>query len=224
MVETLALFPLGTVLLPGTSLPLHVFEPRYRQLTIDLVTGALPGRRFGVVAVRDGWTPDEDGTAGLHDVGCTASLREVRRLPDGRFDIVTVGEARFRLLGLQTTTAPYLMGTVEWMPDREDVDREQLRPLAVAAHTAHRHYCATAWNREDWAKAKPEADPELLPHVLASDCLLSLADRQELLEQTDPLERLKLIRRVLIRETGLLGELRAVWMPLSKFAVDCSRN
>ena len=47
-VETLPLFPLGTVLLPGAALPLHVFEPRYRQLTIDLLTGAVPGKQFGV--------------------------------------------------------------------------------------------------------------------------------------------------------------------------------
>ena len=61
--ETLPLFPLGTVLMPGASLPLHIFEPRYRQLTVDLVTGAVPDRQFGVVAVREGWTPDDDGIA-----------------------------------------------------------------------------------------------------------------------------------------------------------------
>ena len=62
---------LGTVLLPGAPLPLHVFEPRYRQLTIDLVTGAVAGKQFGVVAVREGWGPD-DGRGGLHESGCTA--------------------------------------------------------------------------------------------------------------------------------------------------------
>ncbi len=46
--ETLPLFPLGTVLMPGASLPLHIFEPRYRQLTVDLVTGAVPGTGFSI--------------------------------------------------------------------------------------------------------------------------------------------------------------------------------
>ncbi|HEY2220520.1 LON peptidase substrate-binding domain-containing protein [Actinomycetospora sp.] len=143
MVETMPLFPLGTVLLPGASLPLHVFEPRYRQMTIDLVTGAVPGKQFGVVAVREGWGPD-DGPDGLHEIGCTASLREVRRLPDGRFDMLTVGDRRFRLLDIDDTAAPYLVANVEWIPDLEADDPEALEPLELAARAAHRRYCTTA--------------------------------------------------------------------------------
>ena len=58
MAETLPLFPLSTVLLPGASLPLHIFEPRYRQLTVDLVTETLPDRCFGVAAIRQLCPPD----------------------------------------------------------------------------------------------------------------------------------------------------------------------
>src|SRR5688500_20245230 len=82
--ETLPLFPLGTVLLPGATLPLHVFEPRYRQLTLDLVTGAVPDGAFGVIAVRAGGAPDDAGSVGLHTVGRTGLLRAVRRLPARR--------------------------------------------------------------------------------------------------------------------------------------------
>ncbi|MGH3828661.1 MAG: LON peptidase substrate-binding domain-containing protein, partial [Pseudonocardiaceae bacterium] len=110
MVETVPLFPLGTVLLPGASLPLHIFEPRYRQLTVDLVTGAVPGRSFGVIALKQGLGAVEQ----THDIGCTAVLQEARRLPDGRFDIVSRGEKRFRLLDIDDTSAPYLVGRVEW--------------------------------------------------------------------------------------------------------------
>ena len=110
MAETVPLFPLGTVLLPGATLPLHIFEPRYRQLTVDLVTGAVPDKEFAVVAVREGFTPDDDGMAALHTIGCTAELRDVRRLPDGRYDIVTRGSRRFRLLDLNAESKPYLMG------------------------------------------------------------------------------------------------------------------
>ena len=59
MVANLPLFPLSTVLMPGAPLPLHIFEPRYRQLTVDLVTGAVPGKQFGVIAVREGFDGDE---------------------------------------------------------------------------------------------------------------------------------------------------------------------
>ncbi|MCD2196418.1 LON peptidase substrate-binding domain-containing protein [Actinomycetospora endophytica] len=142
-VETLPLFPLGTVLLPGAPLPLHVFEPRYRQLTIDLVTGAVPGKQFGVVAVREGWGPD-DGPEGLHEIGCTAALREVRRLPDGRFDMLTMGDRRFRLIDVDDSTAPYLVANVEWLPDVEGGDPEAIEPLERAARAAHRRYCTTA--------------------------------------------------------------------------------
>lgn len=245
VVETMPLFPLGTVLLPGASLPLHIFEPRYRQLTIDLVTGALPDKQFGVVAVREGWNPD-DGRGGLHDVGCTARLREVRRLPDGRFDVQTQGERRFRLLEVDETAAPYLVGTVEWLPDLEGDDSDDLAPLAMAARAAHQRYCTTAWRARRTstpdtddagepgaaepddatlaAEPNPGVDTAELAHRLAGDCLLPLDDRQDLLAETRAGERLRMVRALMVREAGLLGELHAVWAPAAQFAVPHSTN
>jgi uncharacterized protein len=224
--ETLPLFPLGTVLMPGASLPLHIFEPRYRQLTVDLVTGAVPEKEFGVIAVREGFTPDDDGTAALHPVGCTAQLEDVRRLPDGRFDIVSCGARRFRLIDLDADAKPYLMGSVEFLPDTDtpDVAPELMQMLAAAARGAHRRYCTTAWKADDWAEPAAEVEPGNLPHVLASDCLLPIADRQRLLEETSPVERLRMVRALLARETGLLSRLRAVPAPITTYAVDHSVN
>jgi Lon protease-like protein len=224
--ETLPLFPLGTVLLPGATLPLHIFEPRYRQLTVDLVTGAVPTKQFGVVAVREGWTPDDDGIAGLHDVGCTAELREVRRLPDGRFDVVTRGARRFRLLDLDADAKPYLLGTIEYLPDAEPAGEagDLTRMLIRSARDAHRRYCATAWKTGDWSEPGADVEPSTLPHVLAADCLLPIGDRQRLLEQRSPTERLRMVRELMARETGLLEQLRAVPAPMTTFAVDHSFN
>jgi uncharacterized protein len=223
--ETLPLFPLGTVLMPGASLPLHIFEPRYRQLTVDLVTGAVPDKEFGVVAVRDGWAPDQDGLAGLHTIGCTAELRDVRRLPDGRFDIVTRGARRFRLLDLDDESKPYLMGSVEFLPDVDAPDIDGMTPmLTAAARAAHRRYCATAWKTGDWSEPAADLEPNTLPHVLAADCLLPIGDRQQLLEQTSPVERLRMVRTLLARETGLLSQLGAVPAPITTFAVETSVN
>jgi uncharacterized protein len=223
---TLPLFPLATVLLPGASLPLHVFEARYRQLTTDLVTGELPGRSFGVVAIRPGWSTEEVDSAGLHEFGCTAALRQVHRLPDGRFDITTDGERRFRVLDVDASTAPYLIGTVEWVPDDEPIgdDACQLPILAKAAREAHRHYCATAWRREDWNEPPTDTNPAVLAHLLAADCLLPLEDRQELLEEVCPAHRLRIIRRMLWREAEFLRTLRAVPVPFTQFAAEPSRN
>jgi uncharacterized protein len=220
--ETVPLFPLGTVLLPGASLPLHIFEPRYRQLTVDLVTGAVPGRSFGVIAVKQGLDSVEE----THDIGCTAVLQEARRLPDGRFDVVTRGEKRFRLLDIDNTSAPYLIGRVEWVPDDgPPTEQSMLLPtLARAAREAHRQYCWAAWQHGDWEEPKEDVDIAALAHLLASDCLLTLEDRQALLEECDPADRLRLVRTMLVREAAFLRTLRAVPVPLSQFAVKASHN
>ena len=223
----LPLFPLGTVLLPGAALPLHIFEPRYRQLTVDLVTGAVPGRSFGVVAIRQGHEIGDLSAIELHQMGCTAVLQEAKRLPDGRFDVVTTGERRFRIVDVDASSAPYLIGAVEYVPDEDLPDERQqalLGPLAAAARAAHRHYCATAWRNGDWHEPDHDVTPEELAHLLAADCLLSLEDRQHLLEETQPAARLLLVRRMLLREAEFLRELRAVPVPFTQFAIESSKN
>jgi uncharacterized protein len=215
------LFPLSTVLMPGAPLPLHIFEPRYRQLTVDLVTGTVPDKQFGVIAVREGWTSDD--TSALHRVGCTAELLDVRRLPDGRYDIVTRGARRFRLLDVDAEVRPYLMAEVEFLPDQPDAAAD-LAALAGAARAAHRRYCTAAWKTGDWSE--PDRDVRLgeLAHLLAADCLLPIADRQRLLEQTSPEIRLRMVRALMVREAGLLRQLRAVPAPIDTFTVEPSAN
>jgi hypothetical protein len=208
--------------MPGAALPLHIFEPRYRQLTIDLVTGVMPDKRFGIVAMREGWEPDDEA-AGLHRVGCSAELLDARRLPDGRFDIVTRGVRRFRLLGVDTETRPYLVGQVEYVPD-QPVATDEFPALAAAARAAHRRYCDTAWKSGEWTEPAADVGPDELAHLLAADCLLPIADRQLILEQTAPEIRLRMVRAMLIREAGLLDRLRAVPAPLHTFAVGHSAN
>ena len=124
----LPVFPLATVLFPGLVLPLHIFEERYRALVrhlVDLPEGA--PREFGVVAIQAGWevapagpgaraTPSV-GEVTLHEVGCTAELRQVTELADGGFDIVTVGRRRFRIAEVDDSAEPYLTADVEWLPE-----------------------------------------------------------------------------------------------------------
>jgi Lon protease-like protein len=226
VVATIPLFPLGTVALPGASLPLHIFEPRYRQLTVDLVTGAVPGKEFGVVAVREGFDPDRQGVTALAPVGCTVRLLDVRRLPDGRYDIVTEGARRFRLLSVDDGAKAYLRGEVEWEPDTAVVDAaaEDTRMLVAAARAAHRAYCAAAWRSEDWTAPAKEVDVAQLAHVLSADCLLPLSDRQALLEERDPVERLRRVRFLLARERGLLATLGAVPTPMATYAETFAPN
>ncbi|MCP2169504.1 LON peptidase substrate-binding domain-containing protein [Goodfellowiella coeruleoviolacea] len=226
MAETLPLFPLGTVLLPGASLPLHIFEPRYRQLVADLVTGTVPDRRFGVVAIRQGWEVGPDNAESLYEVGCSALLREARRLPDARFDAIAVGERRFQLLDVDHDGAPYLIGRVEWLPDTDPPEEEAstMPGYAEAVLAAHRRYCDQAWHREDWTAPPPAADPDLLAYLVAADSLLPVEDRQRLLAETSPARRLRMIRSLLCRETEFLRVLHAVPLPLAEYATEITPN
>jgi uncharacterized protein len=224
--ELLPLFPLQTVLLPGANLPLHIFEPRYRQLTVDMVTGEIPEKRFGVVAIKTAVTEEVDKADQLLAIGCSALLRQATRLPDGRYDIITTGERRFRLLDLDATSAPYLMGTIEWVPDAEipPSHADRVPGLSKSARIAYRRYCETAWEREDWTEPAEDTEIGNLAHLLAADCLLPMEDRQALLEEIRPLHRLRMVYRLLTREAGIISALRAVPAPASAFAAPMNLN
>lgn len=226
MAETIPLFPLAAVLLPGASLPLHIFEPRYRQLVMDLVTEALPGRSFGVVATKPGWTVEVSEADQVQKVGCSALLREVKRLDDGRFDIVTTGDRRFTLLEIDSTSAPYLLGVVDWLPDATPSPRNAalLPALAKSARAAHQRYCRAAWQRDDWTEPPADTDPAQLAHLVAADCLLATYDRQKLLEETDPARRLRMARKLLDLEAAILSKLHAVPMQVADMEKPGSLN
>jgi Lon protease-like protein len=105
----LPLFPLHSVLCPGIALPLHIFEPRYREMIGYCLETGSP---FGVVLIRDG--REVGPLAGqIAEVGTTAAIRQAGRYPDGRLDIVTVGETRFRIVSVDSASQAYLVGTVE---------------------------------------------------------------------------------------------------------------
>jgi uncharacterized protein len=224
--ETLPIFPLQTVLLPGANLPLHIFEPRYRQLTVDLVKGDVPEKRFGVSAIKNPVTEEIDKADQLQAVGCSAVLRQATRLPDGRYDIVTTGERRFRLLDLDATSAPYLLGTVEWLPDAEipPAKADRVSSLEQSARAAYRRYCETAWEREDWTEPGDDTEIGNLAHLLAADCLLPVEDRQTLLEEVRPLHRLRMVYSLLTREAGIIAALHAVPAPASAFSAPMNLN
>ncbi|MEU4446822.1 LON peptidase substrate-binding domain-containing protein [Actinosynnema sp. NPDC050801] len=226
MTTTLPLFPLGTVLLPGASLPLHVFEPRYRQLTVDLVTGAVPERTFGVVSIKQGWEVGAENVEALSDIGCTAVLQEARRLPDGRFDLTTKGGRRFRLLEVHEDSAPYLVASVRWLPDTAaPPEVEAVLPLlAESARAAHGRYRQAAYQSVGRRPPGPDIALPDLAYALAGDCLLTLEDRQRLLEETSPARRLRMVRKVLHREAGILDALSAVPAPLSELGHLPHRN
>jgi len=113
MPSRLPLFPLKIVLFPGALLPLHIFEPRYRQLLADVTVG---DHRFGLLP-----PGERGGLPGPGTVGCVALVRAVQPLGDGRSNIVVSGERRFALLEPVPAESPYPQGLVEWVEDTPDV-------------------------------------------------------------------------------------------------------
>jgi len=203
MSEMLPLFPLGAVLYPGMLLPLHIFEERYRQLVRDLLDGPDP-RRFGVIAIRKGRETGIDGVHSLYEVGCVATLRRVERHEDGRFDIVTVGTRRFKLLSLDETR-PYLQGEVELLDD-DVADEGGAVPLVRTVQAAFRGYtdALTEWGGATVRIEELPDEPTLLSFIVAAAMIIDLTERQGLLAEPDTLRRLNMQRALLARETAML--------------------
>jgi len=199
----LPLFPLGAVLYPGMLLPLHIFEERYRKLVRDLLDGPEP-RRFGVIAIRKGRETGVEGVQSLYEIGCTATLRRVEEHEDGRFNLVTVGTQRFRLLALDQTL-PYLQGEIEMLAE-EVVDQAAAAPAVRAVQVAFRGYldALTEWGGASVKVENLPAEPVLLSFIVAAAMVIDLPDRQALLDEPDALRRLAAERAMLSRETAML--------------------
>jgi len=203
MSETMPLFPLGTVLYPGLVLPLHIFEDRYRQLVRDLLDGPEP-QQFGVIAIRKGRETGVDGISALYEIGCTATLRQVMRRDDGRFDLVTVGAQRFRLLELDHSR-PYLQCEIELLTE-ETSDEAAAALAAQAVQRTFREYLDALANQGAARVDVPDLpdEPVLLSYLVAASMIVNLSDRQVLLAEPDALRRLTAERALLARETNML--------------------
>ncbi|RKR87169.1 hypothetical protein BDK92_1442 [Micromonospora pisi] len=227
----LPVFPLGTVLFPGLVLPLHIFEERYRELVRHLI--GLPDgtpREFGVVAIRSGWETrpaagqgGSDAAVTLHEIGCTAEVRQITELADGRFDLVTVGRRRFRINEVDESAAPYLTAEVEWLPEpggqEEAADLLAPRVLAV-----FRQYLSLVRAEPEEISEQLPDDPTVLSHLVAATASLTVADRQRLLATPDTAGRLRAELRLLSREAALLRQVRAVPVPLTELGAPPSPN
>ena len=174
--DRIPLFPLNVVLLPGAELPLHIFEPRYR----DMVKSCMKEKsEFGMLLALP---------SGVARVGCTAEILEiVKRYEDGRMDILTVGRAPFRVVELFTEST-LMEGFVDYLEDREmpfnpRVQRE-LVELFEACHTLI---------FDDYPKNLEGSSPEDLSHLVASTLPMDLLWKQQILElrsESDRQERL----------------------------------
>ena len=203
MTAKMPLFPLGTVLYPGLVLPLHIFEERYRRLVRDLLAGPEP-RCFGVVAIRKGRETGIEGVAALHQIGCTATLHKVTPFEDGRYQLVTVGTQRFRLVALDQSL-PYLQGEIDLLAE-ETGDEAAAALAARAVQQAFGEYLAVLAAHQGTQLTLPELpdEPVLLSYLVAATMIVDLTARQLLLAEPDAAARLAAERVMLTRETAML--------------------
>jgi uncharacterized protein len=158
----LPLFPLDLVLLPGAPLPLHIFEPRYKEMIGECIEKK---NLFGVVRAQE---------SSLADVGCTAEIVAVtKRYDDGRMDIVTQGRERFELLEVNQERA-FLRGEILYLSDEPEQPTPQEREQAIELH---RQILALASAQQDLA----QENDLLLSYQLAGPLPLDLDFKQQLL-------------------------------------------
>ncbi len=216
------LFPLRTVLVPGLVLPLHIFEPRYR-LMVRTLTQDGQDTSFGIIAIRPGADPETDGVDALYPVGTVARITSVDALPDGRFDIVTVGTQRFSVLSIDRGL-PYLRAEVALHPEPVgDVGRAAaLGRCATDLLTRYRSVIAS-WGVMDVAGIEhlPD-DPVVLSYAVSAAIVADLPERQALLDVPDAERRLERACAVLRRELGLMSVVPS--MPAVDLASERTRS
>ncbi len=186
----LSIFPLPIVLFPTAPQLLHVFEPRYRQLLADCEKG---DRRFGVSFVQPELT--EDALPAPGSVGCRAFVKSVRRVPDGRSNILVVGEQRYVIQRFVESDRLYRVAEVQPFDDDpwEVPDVEQ---LAADVGDAFQRFAAAVRVLNDEAAATMELpnDASVLSFQIAAALDLEPAVKQGLLELRSVDQRLRCLR------------------------------
>lgn len=204
------LFPLNVVLFPGMVLPLHIFEPRYRQMIADCQRQKL---EFGVVLVQaeSAFMREEP-----HAIGTMAEIRDLDRLEDGRLNIIAMGTHRFRILS-QHRKKPYLSGLVEFYEDIGE-PLEDLLFVNKQARSLFADYIdllLKAANEKD-VKADLPTDPQALSYFIAYFLDLEREQQQHFLELTSTLQRLKEEIAILRREVPFLRQILSKQMPKNR--------
>jgi uncharacterized protein len=216
MGDTLPMFPLNSVLFPGMSVPLRVFEDRYRAMVHHLLRLDDPTDRvFGSVGIREGYEVGEHGAQWLFKVGCRVKMTEVESFPDGSFELVAVGLDRIELDRLDTSGA-YPVGHVRPIAEHHVAVPGEVQTAAREAFDA---YCVALLEvgRERPGGDLPR-DPTYLSWALCAVAPLTLAQRQVLLEAEDPTVRLSMVTDV------FRAELRTMRVFPSLPATDVART
>lgn len=185
---TIPIFPLpNVVLFPNVFLPLHIFEPRYREMVADTLDG---DRMIGMALLRPGWESDYEGRPAVFPIGCAGLITHHERLPDGRYNIILRGLQKFRIREEEGGRS-YRVAHIEKIDEPGDVvdvgeiraARRKLEALLVPQPSGRGH------------------DPKVPPSMSDEDLINALAQYMEL----EPLEKQALLER-----DGLLARCRSL--------------
>lgn len=187
--KIIPLFPLpDLVFFPHVSLPLHIFEPRYRTMVRDAMEG---DRIIGMTLLQDGWEDRYyDNTAPIHPVGCAGKITAVQSMEGGRFNISLFGMTRFTVRD-QFCDSPYRQGWIE--PFHEGAPLVALpTPLKTELHGLIREFgrlAGRASQIEVFLK-RVIGEPTFL-NICCSELPLTTVEKQLLLESEDPIRQAK---------------------------------
>jgi Lon protease-like protein len=193
----LPLFPVQTLLFPGGTLPLHIFEPRYRAMLRACLAG---DERFGVVLIAEG--PEVGGPAVPYLTGTIARIA----LAGGRYNLMTAGERRFTIVRTWLDPAGYLVGQVRLRPELLDEEPARLAAMTDALRATLHEYVGRLTDeagpiQEELTRV---TDPLRLTGVAASLLRGDAAVRQRILEDDSVPRRLQRLHALLRRELRVL--------------------
>jgi Lon protease-like protein len=193
-VDQLPLFPLPVVLFPGVPLPLHIFEPRYRQMLSDI---RLDKNLFGL-AFFDTTTSESEIPAVGH-VGCVAEVTETQTFADGRSNILTIGVIRYRIESYVERGDPYLVAEVSYFEDDEEDEVSLTETSREVAETFTRIAQAVRTINDERATLPDisNTEPQRLSFLVAAAMEIEADVKQELLELRSTSQRLERLRGML---------------------------
>lgn len=197
--EHIAIFPLPLVLLPGEVVPLHIFEPRYRQMLRDIEAER---NLFGISLFEA--DPGFGERPAPDSIGCVAEVREVQPLPEERSNIITLGLIRYRIKDYVDLGKPYLTAEVEFFED-SDEDDAAVSTTADEVFELFERVAKAAFDLSGSRGKFPEiqrSDPERLSFVVTAAFNLENEIKYDLLKIDSTLERFEKLREILEPAVG----------------------
>jgi Lon protease-like protein len=215
--DDVPMFPLPRVVFfPGTLLPLHVFEPRYREMMKDSL--ARDRLLMAVSLLKPGYEAEYDGRPAVHEICGLGRIEQHEELPDGRFNLVLRGLTRVHLYEQPADDKPYRRVKVEMLDAKRGSERVSRDALTTLMSTASLVATAVRRRHPDFSLGIAQDDP---PHQIAdtlADRLLAEPEaRQDLLETLDVCERIKKLTSYV---ATLLGQMEIPTSPGSRGTVQ----